>query len=130
MAGCDEQQRRGDDIVELGANGYQEIRNSVPVRRDVCQLLLSGVIGNDPKEAYLSNGHYVVNFALTVIGHFEHIHEWEKYKVNLDLYVMLQHAFCVFYVLFFIHLWKCIVSPRKRCGSMLKYGTTRQRVRS
>lgn len=48
-----------------------------PARRDTCLMFISGVIGTDPKESYLSNGHYVLNFALAVQGHFVAIHDWE-----------------------------------------------------
>ena len=35
-----------------------------PSRNDVCEIFISGFIGNTPKEAYLSNGHFVLNFAV------------------------------------------------------------------
>lgn len=66
---------------QTGANDDQS--NLSPKRKDTCKLLLSGIIGTEPKEAYLSNNHYVINFALAVVGHYEHIHEWEKSKVRL-----------------------------------------------
>lgn len=55
--------------------------NVIPKRKDTCKLILSGIIGTEPKEAYLSNNHYVINFALAVVGHYDFIHEWEKSKV-------------------------------------------------
>jgi hypothetical protein len=55
----------------------------IPKRKDTCKLLLSGIIGTEPKEAYLSNNHYVINFALAVVGHYDFIHDWEKSKVWL-----------------------------------------------
>ena len=57
-------------------------KSLVPKRKDVCKLLISGIIGTDPKEAYLSNDHYVINFALAVVGHYESVHDWEKPKVR------------------------------------------------
>ena len=57
--------------------------SSVPKRKDTCKLLISGIIGTDPKEAYLSNDHYVINFALAVVGHYESVHDWEKPKVSV-----------------------------------------------
>ena len=56
-------------------------KNYMPKRKDTCKLLISGIIGTDPKEAYLSNDHYVINFALAVVGHYESVHDWEKPKV-------------------------------------------------
>lgn len=56
-------------------------KNNIPKRKDTCKLLISGIIGTDPKEAYLSNDHYVINFALAVVGHYESVHDWEKPKV-------------------------------------------------
>jgi len=40
-------------------------RFEVPSRYDTCKLLISGVVGTDPKEIYLKSGHYVVNFAVS-----------------------------------------------------------------
>jgi hypothetical protein len=57
-------------------------KNYIPKRKDTCKLLISGIIGTDPKEAYLSNDHYVINFALAVVGHYESVHDWEKPKVT------------------------------------------------
>jgi len=37
-------------------------------------------MGADPKEQYLSNGNYVLNFPLAVVGHFDPVHSWEKFK--------------------------------------------------
>lgn len=72
-------------VVQLGTQDTQTddgaIKKIIPQRRDTCKLLISGVIGTEPKEAYLSNNHYVINFALAVVGHFEPIHDWEKNKV-------------------------------------------------
>ena len=72
-------------VTQLGTQDSQAdndfIKKIIPQRRDTCKLLISGVIGTEPKEAYLSNNHYVINFALAVVGHFEPIHDWEKNKV-------------------------------------------------
>ena len=64
--------------VEEGAGG--EGRSMVPQRQDMCRIFVSGVIGVDPKEAYLSHGHYVINFPIATVGHFNAQHDWEKYK--------------------------------------------------
>jgi len=73
----------------MGANGEGDggmaqertERSLVPTRRDTCRLFLSGVLGNEPKETYLAVGNnYVLNFPLAVTGHFNAIHDWEKYK--------------------------------------------------
>ena len=42
-------------------------RFEVPSRYDTCKLLISGVVGTDPKEIYLKSGHYVVNFAVSIV---------------------------------------------------------------
>ena len=72
-------------VKQLGIQDSQAenemMKKIIPQRRDTCKLLISGVIGTEPKEAYLSNNHYVINFALAVVGHFEPIHDWEKNKV-------------------------------------------------
>ncbi|KAJ1431704.1 hypothetical protein B484DRAFT_448223, partial [Ochromonadaceae sp. CCMP2298] len=66
---------RGDET-----NYNQESRSSAPRRYDTCKVLISGVVGMDAKERYMSNGHYVINFSLGVIGHFTAAHDWEKFK--------------------------------------------------
>ena len=58
----------------------REERSTVPSRTDTCMILLSGIVGTEPKEAYLSNGHYVINFSLAVVGHYTPVHEWERFK--------------------------------------------------
>jgi hypothetical protein len=58
----------------------------IPIKiRFHCWIITMIIIlkGTEPKEAYLSNDHYVVNFALAVIGHFDFVHDWEKMKVNI-----------------------------------------------
>jgi len=37
----------------------------------MCRVFISGVIGSDPRETYLKNGHYVVSFSLAVVGHYQ-----------------------------------------------------------
>ena len=55
-------------------------RSTTPSRYDICKVCVTGVIGTEPKETYLANGHYVINFALATTGHFTAQHEWERYK--------------------------------------------------
>jgi hypothetical protein len=43
----------------------------VPSRKDMCRVFISGVIGSDPRETYLKNGHYVVSFSLAIVGHYQ-----------------------------------------------------------
>jgi single stranded DNA-binding protein len=62
-------------------------RSKIPQRRDVCRVFISGVIGTDPRENYLSNGHYVMNFALAVVGHFFPQHNWEEYKPTETMWI-------------------------------------------
>ena len=45
----------------------QTPRSHVPLRHDACKLLISGVVGTEPKEIYLKSGHYVVNFAVRLL---------------------------------------------------------------
>lgn len=40
-----------------------------PSRNDLCKILISGIIGVDPKERYLSNGHYVLSFSVRCLDH-------------------------------------------------------------
>ena len=53
-----------------GGDGFPERqeRSLVPQRTDMCRIFVSGVVGTEPKEAYLSHGHYVVNFAVATVG--------------------------------------------------------------
>jgi hypothetical protein len=37
----------------------------------MCRVFLSGIIGSEPRETYLKNGHYVVSFSLAVVGHYQ-----------------------------------------------------------
>ena len=59
----------------------QVSRSLIPKRKDTCKMFISGIIGTEPKEAYLNNNHYVINFALAVTGHYDSLHDWEKAKV-------------------------------------------------
>lgn len=46
-------------------NSYNQVpRSEIPSRFDTCKVLISGVVGTEPKEIYMKNGHYVVNFAV------------------------------------------------------------------
>jgi single-stranded DNA-binding protein len=55
-------------------------RSTTPARNDVCRVFVTGVVGTEPRETYLANGHYVINFALATVGHFDAQHEWERFK--------------------------------------------------
>ena len=65
----------------------REPRSTIPQRKDTCRMFVSGVIGTDPREAFLSNGHYVMNFALAVVGHFDPVHDWERYKPTETMWI-------------------------------------------
>ena len=67
-----------------------EPRSSTPNRRDICRVYVSGVVGTEPREAYLTNGHYVVNFAIATVGHFTAQHEWEKYKPTETMWMNVE----------------------------------------
>lgn len=70
-----------DDGSDGGNQGQQAPpRSKIPQRRDTMRVIVSGVLGADPKETYLSNDHYVINFPLAVTGHFAPLHDWEMYK--------------------------------------------------
>ena len=78
----------GDGQVQYG-NSHSE-RSKVPARRDTCKVFISGVIGTDPREAFLSNGHYVMNFGLAVVGHFQPLHSWEEYKPTETMWTNIE----------------------------------------
>ncbi len=44
----------------------QGIRLPPPSRNDHLKVLATGVIGTEPKETYLSNGHYVLSFSVSL----------------------------------------------------------------
>lgn len=71
-------------------NMNQVARSTVPSRSDTCKILISGDIGTEPREAYLKNGHYVLNFALAVVGHFAAVHEWEKFKPTETMWIQVE----------------------------------------
>ena len=54
---------QGSDEDAMG--GSQVPRSEIPDRFDTCLVFMSGVIGTEPSERYLSNGHYVLNFAVS-----------------------------------------------------------------
>ena len=60
----------GDNDNNDGNMMRQEPYAIEPSRYDTCRIFVSGIIGIEPREAYLSNGHYVINFALATVGHF------------------------------------------------------------
>ena len=77
-------------------------RSTVPLREDTLKVIISGVVGNDPKEVFLSNGHYILKFPvifnnkyyskvyrfqLVVVGHFTAINDWEKYKPTENTWI-------------------------------------------
>ena len=74
---------RSPDSQEAETFDNQPPKNVAPKRKDTCKMFISGIIGTEPKEAYLSNNHYVINFALSVSGHYDYIHDWEKAKVRI-----------------------------------------------
>jgi hypothetical protein len=56
-------------------DGSEEKPERVPIapsRNDLCEMFVSGYIGTEPKEVYLANGHYVVNFAVIMMISFSH----------------------------------------------------------
>jgi hypothetical protein len=58
---------QGSDNDAMGdAMGVSQVpRSEIPDRFDTCLIFLSGVIGTEPSERYLSNGHYVLNFGVS-----------------------------------------------------------------
>jgi Single-strand binding protein family len=70
----------GGGGTDFGDAPPQVQRSTIPSRYDVCRMFVTGIVASDPKETYLANGHYVLNFALATVGHFEMVHDWEKYK--------------------------------------------------
>lgn len=67
-----------------------EPRSKTPMRYDTCKVFISGVIGSDPREAFLSNGHYVMNFGLAIVGHFQPMHSWEEYKPTETMWMNIE----------------------------------------
>lgn len=55
-------------------------KKMIPQRHDVCKVIASGIVGATPKDQYLANGHFVLNFPLAITGHFLPIHTWEENK--------------------------------------------------
>lgn len=49
---------------EVGFPVNQVQRSEIPTRYDSCKMLITGVVGTDPREVYMKNGHYVVTFAV------------------------------------------------------------------
>lgn len=41
-------------------------RSNIPSRYDTCLVIADGVIGMDPKDTYLKNGHHVINFPVCI----------------------------------------------------------------
>jgi single-stranded DNA-binding protein len=76
--------------IGMASDGYSQgnsyikpqpdIRSEIPSRFDTCLLIVTGIIGFEPKETYLKNGHYVLNFPVAIVGHFGAVHEWERFK--------------------------------------------------
>ena len=62
-------------------------RSTTPSRYDVCRVFVTGDVCTEPRETYLANGHYVVNFAIATIGHFVAQHDWERYKPTEIMYL-------------------------------------------
>lgn len=60
--------------------GVRLERSPIPSRNDICRMFVTGVVGTEPKETFLANGHYVLNFAVATVGHYSPVHEWEKFK--------------------------------------------------
>ena len=74
----------------MGEYGDRPERSKIPQRKDTCKVFISGVIGSDPREAFLSNGHYVMNFGLAVVGHFNPLHSWEEYKPTETMWTNIE----------------------------------------
>lgn len=73
-----------DSLDEMG--GTRE-KSAFKLRHDTCKVFITGVIGADLKENYLSNDHHVVNFPIAVQGHFQPVHDWEKTKNTETMWI-------------------------------------------
>ena len=80
----------GDNDNNDGNMMRQEPYAIEPSRYDTCRIFVSGIIGIEPREAYLSNGHYVINFALATVGHFNAQHEWERNKPSETMWQSIE----------------------------------------
>ena len=67
--------------------GNSDSRESPPLRKDVCRVFVTGILGQEPKETYLANDHYVINFPLAVVGHFSPIHDWERLRPSETMWI-------------------------------------------
>lgn len=74
------QRRNTISMSDLENDDGYERKVLTPQRNDLCFTMISGIIGADPKDRYLPNGHFVVNFPIAVTGHFTPIHNWETNK--------------------------------------------------
>jgi hypothetical protein len=92
--------RQFEDQGGDGAMEPREERSLVPQRQDMCRIFVSGIVGTEPKEAYLKHGHYVVNFAVATVGHFTSQHDWERFKpteVHMpEFHPYVSHVVCVY----------------------------------
>ena len=86
------QSRMGDYNNEEGSRENEEgmPASTIPMRYDTMKIFVSGVIGVDLKEAYLSNDHYVVNFPIAIQGHFNPVHDWEKMKAAETMWMQTE----------------------------------------
>lgn len=97
-----------NDNTDAGEFSQVE-RSTTPSRYDICRIYVTGVIGTEPKETYLSNNHYVMNFALATTGHFNAIHDWEKYKPAETMWVSME-------------IWDDVARAAKEDGTLRKGG--------
>lgn len=72
--------RSSEEGANFGEAPTQIQRSTEPSRHDICRMFLSGIVATEPKETYLANGHYVLNFQIATVGHFDVVHDWEMYK--------------------------------------------------
>lgn len=73
-------------------------RSEIPTRYDTCLVIADGIIGMEPKDMYLKNGHHVVNFPVRV------------FRVYL---VFLYHLISLYYTAGFYWPFSC----RSRVGA-------------
>lgn len=57
---------RRERQYKLQRDDENAMRAEIPSRYDTCIVLADGVIGMEPKEMYLKNGHYVINFPVSI----------------------------------------------------------------
>lgn len=99
-------------------------RSEIPRRFDTCLLLVSGVVGVEPKDVYLPDGHYVVNFSVTLLLTFA----FHGLDANINAFVSLVVNRSASWVISALSMNVSDINPPKPCGYRVKYGMILQKL--